>query len=412
MRHGVSDRVAGVGSPALETPRRMGARATVPHLVAAGLAIALAVLACAAGTARARRVELRSVNALAPYMFQQKLVGRALQAAAFRKPDLLPVYGSSELDQGEWTHPRQLFGQYPTGFAIFPVGVGGTTTINFLENLAAVGDAVRGRKVVIVLSPQFYFNNLHGNPRGYARTFSRLQAYELAVSAPLSFGLRQAVARRLLAFPDTLTNDPVLKQILDSLADGRPRAQAVYYAVLPVAWLNLLALRLQDHWHTLAVIRDHADWRRRPVRQPTQLDWPALLERATQEDVAGGGPRGGAGKYVESAEEFLTIVRDADEWTDLDLLLRVLRELGARPLIFSMPLNAEFFDKRGITRTVRSVLYEKMEGAIAPYGVPFFGFFDHDGDRYFLKDNGGHPSRRGWIHYSEVLDRFYRDQLR
>ena len=137
-----------------------------------------------------------------------------------------------------------------------------------------------------------------------------------------------------------------------------------------------------------------------------------MLERATQEDVAGGGPRGGAGKYVESADEFLTIVRDADEWSDLDLLLRVLRELGARPLIFSMPLNAEFFDKRGITRTVRSVLYEKMEAAIAPYGVPFFGFFDHDGDRYFLKDNGGHPSRRGWIHYSEVMDRFYRDQLR
>ena len=176
MRHGVSDRVAGGGSPALETPRRMGARATVPHLVAAGLAIALAVLACVAGTARARRVELRYVNALAPYMFQQKLVGRALGRGL---PEARPSSGIRELlelDQGEWTHPRQLFGQYPTGFAIFPVGVGGTTTINFLENLAAVGDAVRGRKVVIVLSPQFYFNNLHGNPRGYARTFSRLQA--------------------------------------------------------------------------------------------------------------------------------------------------------------------------------------------------------------------------------------------
>src|SRR4030095_16711057 len=111
--------------------------------------------------------------------------------------------------------------------------------------------------------------------------------------------------------------------------------------VLPVAWLNLLALRLQDHWHTLAVIWDHAEWRKRAVHKPAELDWSALLERATQEDVAGGGPRGGAGKYVENAAEFLTIVRDADEWTDLDLLLRVLRELGARPLIFSMPLNSE-----------------------------------------------------------------------
>lgn len=402
-----------VGSGTAGAPGRLtSVITTIPHLVAGGLVIVVAVLACMASVVAATRVESRYIRGLAPQFFHQKFVGRAIQVQAFLARGLLPVYGSSELNQGEWTHPGQLFRESPTDFAIFPVGVGGSVTINFFENLAGVGDALRGRKVVIILSPQFYFNNLHVHPGGYLRLFSPLQAYELALDGSLSTGFRQAAAQRLLAFPDTLKRDPVLKLLLESLASEGPGGRALYYAVLPVAWLNRLTLRVQDHCYAIITVQDHPEWKARPARRPDTLDWPDLLQRATVEDVASGGPRGGAGKYVQTANEFLTIVHDSDEWTDLDLLLRLLRERGAHPLIFSMPLNAEFFDKRGITRTVRAVLYEKIEAAIAPYDVPFFGFFDHDGDRYFLKDTGGHPSRRGWVYYSEIMDRFYHDRLR
>src|SRR5690606_11073549 len=124
-----------------------------------------------------RREEARYVHALAPQQFTIKGLGVGLQTEAFRQTDLLPVYGSSEVDSylGPF-HPSDFFDAYPTGFTVFPVGAQGTTALIVLQKLAAIGSELQGKKVVILISPTYFRKNDRVRQEYYAGNYSRLQA--------------------------------------------------------------------------------------------------------------------------------------------------------------------------------------------------------------------------------------------
>src|SRR5260370_41879627 len=97
------------------------------HVLAAVLAAGLLGGGLVSASSYVRWLESRSIHTLAPMMFALKNQGTELQAEAFRHPDLLVVYGSSELEQPNRYHASNLFRDYPTGFTLFPVGRGSTT---------------------------------------------------------------------------------------------------------------------------------------------------------------------------------------------------------------------------------------------------------------------------------------------
>ena len=146
-----------------------------PHLAPALTALVLAVVVLAAFGSYARSLEARSIDALAtaeavidPHgdLYRLKNQGTALQEAAFETGDLLPLYGSSELKHAPGCnrpfHPTNLFRDRPTDFAVFPVGKEAATCLIIQQKLAAVGPALRGRKVVVSLSPFLVLRRAYG----------------------------------------------------------------------------------------------------------------------------------------------------------------------------------------------------------------------------------------------------------
>src|SRR3984893_10806995 len=130
------------------------------------------------------------MNALAPSMFALKSQGTELQAEAFRHSDLLVVYGSSELEQPNRYHASNVFQDYPTGFTIFAVGRGRTPSLVILQNLAAVGSELHGKKVVISVSPPWF--QLHDRTSDfYAPNHSALHLSALVFSTDLTFETKQ-----------------------------------------------------------------------------------------------------------------------------------------------------------------------------------------------------------------------------
>ncbi len=397
------------------------------HLLPALLAAALVGAALTGGAAYAREVESRYIHVLAPLQFPQKNQGAALQDEAFQQPDLLPIYGSSELNIPDPYHASQVFKNYPSGFTIFPVGKAGTTSLMILQNVAAVGSDLRGKKVAISLSAPWFFHGGLGAD-SYAGNFSRLHAGELAFSTDLSFGVKQAAARRMLQYPGTLDKDPLLRFALERLADGSPASRVLYHAALPLGKLQNLVLELQDHWETLAFIRKQRRLDPTVPHRPAPLDWSGLLVKAAteQRQHADNNPFGfdnqiwsrrlraevSRQRKIRTDAQFLRNLGDAQEWRDLDLLLRGLRDLGAEPLILSMPIQGAYYDYTGVTPRARREYYDHLRQVVKPYRVPERDFAVHDGDKFFLIDSGAHLSRKGWIYYDEALDAFYQGTLR
>ncbi|MCC7105341.1 MAG: D-alanyl-lipoteichoic acid biosynthesis protein DltD [Chloroflexi bacterium] len=411
------------------------------HLHAALLALLLVGVLIGAGWKYAEQLERQDVRALSFFALHEPrpdqvdvqpsaiaIQGRALQAAAFDQPDLLPIYGSSELlprsFEGEY-FPGLLFRDFPTGFTVFPVGRPGSASLIILQRLAAVGADLRGKKVVISVSPTWLYGSDVVQRNYYLGNFSRQQATELAFSSELSLELKADAARRMLQFSPTLRREPLLRFALQQAASESPISRALYALAFPLGKLQNFIYRLQDHWESLRFLQKYSKQLPSVAHIPLPLDWRSLLSSAQRDAVAHaqGNPYGfdddlwateaTAGKWsdIMSDAAFGETIRRPRPWQDLDLLLRGVRELGAQPLLIGQPIAGAYFESRGVSQPTRAQYYQRLREAATKYDVPLFTFSRQDGNVGFVVDPSSHLSRFGWAAYDCVLDAFYHDTL-
>src|SRR5262249_53383285 len=199
---------------------RSGKSMKTPHLLPALAALGIGAAILGGWGAGVRRCEAEQIHALATPAFIRYLPDRAaLQRAALAQDDLLPVYGSSELVRADPYHAGVLFRDYPTGFTIFPVGNNAICSLLHVQKLASAGTAVRGKKVGISYTAETFFEDPTVKRSWYDGNFSPVHAGELAFSVDLSPDVKRYVARRMLRYPETLDNDPLLRFALERLAD-------------------------------------------------------------------------------------------------------------------------------------------------------------------------------------------------
>ncbi len=397
------------------------------HLVPAIIALLVVALGLAALTTYARGKEREFIHALAPVQWPQKSQGRVLEEAAFQQPDLLPLYGSSELASRSPNVASRMFSRYPTGFTVFPVGQAGATPLIFLEALGDLGSELTGKRVVISLTPGVFLDYTTSDDQTYyAGNFSRLHASGLVFSPDVSLALRQAAARRMLSYPATLQQSPLLRFALERLADDSPLSRVLYLGAIPLGRLQNLILELQDHWAVLTYLKDHPALSPDVKRQPATINWDRLLAEAERESQArhAAAPdrtdrllskeraRHIQDRYRRNDPLFLAKVGQGDGWNDLDLLLHTITDLGARPLILSAPLNGRWYDRKHVSAQARASYYQEIVKVGARYQVPARVFAEHDEDTDFVADTRSHPADKGWLYYDQAIDAFFHQTTR
>lgn len=394
-----------------------------PHLLAAALAIGLLLIPLLAGERFARQQESRSIHALAAAKSEQAYAGSVLQRAALRYPDLLLVYGSSELTQGNLRYQaRVFFRKYPTGFMVFQVAKPAANALTIAQSLAALGPQLRGKKVVISFTPSLFLLPALSQEY-YNGNFSRLHAYALIFSPALSRETRALAAARMAQYPGSLTDDPLLQFSVNRLAENSPADRLLFSLAWPLGRLQTSLLNLQDHAASLQELREK-QLEAAGEPRPATINWTAWLEKTRKEqaEFSNNNPYGLDNQlWLEEYQpllsqpsapgagdaEFIASLNNAKEWQDLDILLKILSELGARPLLLSRPLNAPFLEALGISRQAQALYYEKLSAAVAPYAVTLVDFRALDGDTTFSVDRTSHPSLSGWMYVNQALDAFY-----
>lgn len=396
------------------------------YLAATLAALVLVGTLLTSGYLYVARAVAAKTSALAPVHDLLKYQGLMMQAAAFDRPDLLPIYGSSELTIPDTYHGSNLFQKEPTGFTIYPVGRAGTTDLVFLQNFAALGHNLRGKKVVLSLSAPWFFG---GGIRkeAFAGNFSPLQANTFLFDSPLSLDLKSDGARRMLRYPDAYQDDTLLRLAVQALARKNALGYAEYYTLMPLGRLHVWILKGQDAWsHYLWLKKNKL--KEPPAPQPAALNWNDVLQKGTTlaEKSGSGNPFGFEGKkfndpkYLKDLQHqkgkskdaaWIKSMDNSPEWTDLNLTLRALKELGADVFVYSMPIQGPYYDYLGISSAARQHFYDKLRETVAPYGFSLATYEEHDEDKFFLIDSGAHLSPRGWIYVNQDLDRFMHGRL-
>ena len=108
---------------------------------------------------------------------------------------------------------------------------------------------------------------------------------------------------------------------------------------------------------------------------------------------------------------FINRVEHHLEWTDLDILLHVLQELGAQPLILSRPMNVHIWEAQGVSEQAQNIYYVKLNEMVNQYHMPLVDYQQYGTDIYFSIDQGAHTSRYGWVYVDQTLDEFFHNNL-
>jgi len=396
------------------------------HLDAAIIAFIIVIMALIGFDIYARSLEQRYVNALAPLDLTQTINGIAVQRAALYQSDLLPVYGSSEITMIDTQYEAEkFFATYPTGFTVFQVANLGAASLTMAQDLAALGPDLRGKKIVISFSPATF--TMSELPQEYyAGNFSPLHAYEMIFSPYLSSALKSDAAKRMLDFPVTLQNDSFLDFAIIQLTSTSRANRILYDLSWPLGELQIMTMRLEDHANVISYLYLH------PVNPdvqkiPQKVDWSADFSAALAEQkqhtlnnplgieddrwwfyqhvLTNPAPAGSEDtRFISRVEHHL-------EWTDLDILLHVLQELGAQPLILSRPMNVHIWEAQGVSEQAQNIYYVKLNEIVNQYHMPLVDYQQYGTDIYFSIDQGAHTSRYGWIYVDQTLDEFFRGNL-
>lgn len=391
------------------------ARKQMPHAFAAFLALGLAAIILFAAHRVLIRLEHATIASTAPEIFTLKNQGLVFQRAAAHSPNVLPIYGSSELMRPAAPERGNLFFRTaPTGFQLSPVGGGGANALIMLQKVGALGSALHGKRLAFSLSPGWFCTAKPGT-QGYKGNFSAMAATEMVFGTALDFGLKREIAARMLQFPETLEQRPFLEFTLRRLASGQLLDRVVFYALWPAGKIQTALYELEDHWAALHHLRRQT--KPPPQLQEKSIDWPQFIAEASKAN-----PADTAMIQALSAMDrkitpgsrnagFLIGVKTSPAWTDLDLLLRCLASVHARPLILSMPLGGYFYDHAGISRSARDEFYKKLLDFVGKYHFPVVEFQDHDEDPAFLIRQQPHLTAKGWAYYDHTLDDFFHGRL-
>jgi D-alanine transfer protein len=398
-----------------------------PHLYPAIAAFIFVLLALILGQFYAFSVESRYVHIMAAQMNLESMNGVTYQRIGIQQPDLLLVYGSSEmLNMDTANRSVSFFKEYPTGFQVYEIAIGGTTCLNIAQDLAALGPDLIGKKVVISFTPAM-FNLDQVHPNAYWGVYSQLHANETGFSLGLSMDLKRKIAARMLDYPDTLQDDPLLLFALQQLNANTPYNDVLYTLVLPLGQLKLQIKHLQDYWQGLDFIWQNPDIKAHIARHPKEIDWAGEIQKAQveQENNANNNPYGVDNMtWTENYQNFkpqvsgsgdqlfINNIQNSKEWGDLEIVLQILKEMGAKPLIMSRPINGVLFAASGISSQAQQVYYNKLEQTIQAYQIPLIDFKEFTNDKYFNTDSVSHTSRKGWIYVNQTFDAFFHDKLR
>ena len=384
-------------------------RPGMPHLFSGLIASGVVAAALVVLGIVAIHLEHTTIASTAPEQFPLKKQGLAFQRAAARAPSVLPLYGSSELLVPPIPERASIFFRTaPTGFQVSPNGAGGASSLSMLQRIGALGSDLRAKRLAISLSPGWF---LRTNWQGYKGSFSLMAASETIFGTALDFELKRDIASRMLKYPATLESSPFLEFALKRLASGRWLDRVVFCALWPLGKVQTAILELQDHFAAYHYIRHKI--KPAPQCHPELLDWSKLIStvsgsKNTDEEKLAEASNPNEEKIPGRGDaEFQKSMNASQGWTDLELLLRTLARVHARPLLLSMPIAGDLYDQKGVSRSARENYYARLRALVLRYHFALVEFEGHDEDPVFLYRHQSHMTAKGWVYYNRALDDFF-----
>lgn len=294
-----------------------------------------------------------------------------------------------------------MFGENNAGVDMTYIGEGYDQSLWQAIAAGAYGSSgkVRNRKVMVVVSPQWFFKGSGDEDKFYTK-FSYSLYRACMQSAQLSDQTKAYLRRRC-----------------SELGIDAQRLAAASHDT-PLDAINDAAFAAADSWRLRSQIPNIVSLAPtksaiRASGQPTgEPDWDTLLASAEAEGQAAC-TNNDFGVYDEFWEKnhtydpelFQNFDDASDEYADFACLLQVCREVGFEPLVCILPVHGQWYDVSDVSSDERQRYYEAIRETCQKAGASYADFSPYEYERYFLCDTV-HPGWKGWVRIEQAFYNF------
>lgn len=338
-----------------------------------------------------------------------------IQDMFLKEKKILSIYGSSE-----FTGERDEF--YPTRFfnenkeesdiIVNLTGAGYYQSIIHALNFAAIGEKLRNRKIIFVVSFQ-WFTREGLRPSQFGMVFSELMFYSFMFNSDIDKSLKDYAVKRTeyLSSEDEKLNDLNEFCRLYLNEDIQNKNFDVYkdkYRVL-----------LEEDNETFQMYKNILESQKDVEEKKNMKEYDWKNEKSKAEEVGRGkvtnNKFGIEDEYFNSyirntLEESNNKFKDYDysnspEYEDFEYLLKICKNVEVDPLFMIIPVNGKWYDYCGFNVNDRIIHYNKIIDKIKLYEFSYSDLTSHEYEDYFLKDIM-HLGWKGWVHFNEAIYNF------
>lgn len=363
------------------------------------------------------KIQGRYYNAMDKELIYQKFKGLELQDESFKRSDVINVYGSSELNtKSVDTHPSNFFKEHYGGFDVNLIGTGYCQSIIHAINLGALNDNVKDKKIVIIISPQ-WFSKDGLTPEQFNMNFSELQFYELLNNKNLDSSVKNYVANRVnyLTSKDSSYFNMHIYAYLNS--KNNIFTKIILTVMEPYYKFQHYLLTIRDKSKTYEILEKYKTYPS-SKKDITPINWSDEQDKANETGKAKANNNEFYIKndvYNSNIKNNIQSYKDyykgqsysqSPEYEDLKVLLSICKQRGIKPLFVSVPANGRWYDYGGFTKDERKTYYDKVKNLIDSYGYDVADFTTNEYEPYFLQDTM-HLGWKGWLNVDKAIDEYY-----
>lgn len=357
--------------------------------------------------------------------YTEKITGTYLVAQSAAQDDTLLIFGSSELRTTEVsTHPANFFEGKRAGFQVDLIGRGSCQSLIHALQIAASGDALRGKKVVLITSPQSYVEEGIA-PDLFMANFSPQQYQQLLADDTLSNEVKTYLSGRVAelleaykALPDAAPVDPAIQALAEHKAAPTILSSIGNTVLTPYYALSEYLSELKDKADAWTILAQGEDVP--PPDQLPEIDWAAEEQTAVLE-----AERMTSNNDFGMLDDYYTTYigsrlerqqnRDASlsysvskEYDDLRILFEICRQKEIEPLFVHVPLHGRWSDYTGFAADRRAEYYENVRRIAEEYGIRTLDLTGYEYEEYFMCDTM-HLGWKGWLAFDRAIIDYYYD---
>ncbi len=354
----------------------------------------------------------------------------------------LMIMGSSELTHKSDTlaHPVNFFDE--TDCDPLLIGAGYTQSLFHAINVAAVGDSLKDRRVILIVSPS-WFKKSGVLDVAYASRFSESEFTEMLKNKNISDETKAYMTertnkmlksadpagyKRVLSTEKALRADTANAGNTDSSGASRPASESATLSDR-ISFLVYNAFSKERASYKMSFAALFNRKLSTPPAHPGQtifnadgaIDWTALHNDIIKRSAAAHDnqfymdPTGYSKisrimshKKDKNKDPSVNCYTKSPEYGDFKCFLQVCNELNIEANVFLLPLNGYWYDYMGFGPQTRSVFRQNIADITAQYGARFTDFSSYDFTKYFFED-GVHLDEEGWLTLDEKIYEYFNE---